>query len=489
MEKATIKKQNCQFLVLSMLGVICMSSKKLVNFAEEGDFFWHVKVGEWMVRNRQIMFDDIYSWVSLDKPLEVFSHSWAGSILVYLFYDPFKNSHYPYLGSLIFQTVFFTLLVFTTMYLNKSDILQITDNTVSSILFALIPFFLITGSSGRPYMIGYLCFTVMLWMFKSNRRNPDSKALYFLPVLSCVWANFHGGMAPLVVLFALTNLILSIVTLEVGMVFQKRLLRRQQLKLIYAAIASFCGTLINPYGCRLYTYMFFDNSAAAKFGVIEFDAASIKNCVGIYMMIVFILILVICNKKVSLSLIMPVCATSLFTLIYIRGIDYLIISFCYFIIEYIRIRSKSTVIAKKILILFCLFGSVYCIFLSIINYKKGVAQYYNKEKNLYISDSMIEAIKSAKFNKMYNTYNDGGELIFNDIPVFIDSRADLYPDELLLDGKYFQFLQQNPEEIVTKYQFDGLLIQKDLPLFFYLANVKQYQIIFEDKDRALFTVN
>lgn len=489
MDKSEIKKQNWQFLIFTVLGVICMFSRKFIDFIEEGDFFWHVKVGEWMVKNKQIMFSDIYSWVSLDKPLEVFSHSWAGSILVYLFYDPFKNCSYPYLGSLIFQAVFFSLLVFATMYLNKKDILQITDNTVSSILFALTPFFLIVGKSGRPYMVGYLCFTVMLWMFKSNRNNPDSKALYFIPVLSCIWANFHGGMAPLVILFALTNLILSFINLEVGMISHKRLLRNQQLKLVYAAIASFCGTLINPYGYRLYAYMFLDNSAAAKFGVIEFDQATIKNCFGIYIMIVFILFLIICNKKVSLHLIMPVCAASLFTLIYIRGVDYLIITFCYFLIEYIRIRSKSTDMAKKILVAFCISGSIYCIFLAVINYRKNVAQYNNEKEHLYISDYMIEAIKKAKLSKMYNTYNDGGELIFNDILVFIDSRADLYPDQLLLDGKYMQFLLQNPEEMINTYNFDGFLIEKDSPLFFYLISGEQYHIIFEDDDRALFNIN
>ena len=58
---------------------------------------------------------------------------------------------------------------------------------------------------------------------------------------------------------------------------------------------------------------------------------------------------------------------------------------------------------------------------SIYNFK-----YVNLTNKLNLNGEVIKIIKKEKPNRLFNMYEYGGELIYNDIPVFIDGRADLY---------------------------------------------------------------
>lgn len=70
------------------------------------------------------------------------------------------------------------------------------------------------------------------------------------------------------------------------------------------------------------------------------------------------------------------------------------------------------------------------------------ANYKNKINQVYVNESSypVEASTWIKENldykniRLYNDYNYGSYLLFEDIPVFIDSRCDLYTPEF--NGKY-----------------------------------------------------
>ena len=107
----------------------------------------------------------------------------------------------------------------------------------------------------------------------------------------------------------------------------------------------------------------------------------------------------------------------------------------------------------------------------------------------YVSDTMANEIKAGHYKRLYNDYNTGGMLIYYSIPVFIDSRADLYPEEVLRDGKELSTLTGDPEEILTRYDFDAILVDISSPLYDYLSINSKYQLEYKETNLALFEPN
>ena len=103
-----------------------------------------------------------------------------------------------------------------------------------------------------------------------------------------------------------------------------------------------------------------------------------------------------------------------------------------------------------------MFANVMFIGFFIININKVY-----KEVNtdyIYTDSTIINKIKEVKPERLYNIYNVGGELIYYDIPVFIDGRADLYSQNdlfeeyLKIDGLDLDFKSQ-----INRFNFDYYL--------------------------------
>ena len=90
--------------------------------------------------------------------------------------------------------------------------------------------------------------------------------------------------------------------------------------------------------------------------------------------------------------------------------------------------------------------------------------------------------------KLYNEYNYGSYLLFRGIPVFIDSRADLYSPEFNENVTVFDdFLSLSGvntdkiEEILDKYQITHLIMYKNSKLrTFIKQDIERYNLLYED---------
>ena len=112
---------------------------------------------------------------------------------------------------------------------------------------------------------------------------------------------------------------------------------------------------------------------------------------------------------------------------------------------------------------------------------------YPYETVQYIKDNKID----LKDKKIHNSFNFGSYLEFNDIPVFIDSRAEVYMKEYnggqdiiseYLKSKKFR----SYKSIFNKYDFDYAIEDKSDDLFKLLSNDEDYELIFQESYYALF---
>lgn len=75
-------------------------------------------------------------------------------------------------------------------------------------------------------------------------------------------------------------------------------------------------------------------------------------------------------------------------------------------------------------------------------------------------------------------YDYGGELIYNDISVFIDGRADLYSKYNYKDYLKISKLEGNFNKMIEKYDFDYFLVDKKYPINNYLKDNLKYVEIY-----------
>ncbi len=98
----------------------------------------------------------------------------------------------------------------------------------------------------RPQLVTFGCFALTLLLLRHYLNHPQSKSIWYLPIVMLFWANSHGG-------FLAGVGIQGIVLLWMGKgVYQSQYHPRDFLRLCVAIGLAWTVTLINPYGIQLH---------------------------------------------------------------------------------------------------------------------------------------------------------------------------------------------------------------------------------------------
>ena len=104
----------------------------------------------------------------------------------------------------------------------------------------------------------------------------------------------------------------------------------------------------------------------------------------------------------------------------------------------------------------------------------------------FLTQEDISMIRSLNSRRLFNMYDYGGELIYYDIPVFIDGRADLYSSYNYLDYLHISMLQGDFVSLLDSYSFDYFLVDKNYPIYTYLRYDNHYELIYSNKNVRIF---
>lgn len=126
----------------------------------------------------------------------------------------------------------------------------------------------------------------------------------------------------------------------------------------------------------------------------------------------------------------------------------------------------------------------------------GLNLYKDKIKSKYVDvrSYPVEAAEYIKQNlnvadiKLYNEYNFGSYLLYQDIPVFIDSRADLYTPQFNGDKEkdiFTDFVNSasvnvHYENVFKKYGITHLLIPNNAKINLFICNDENYKELYKD---------
>src|SRR3989339_638519 len=331
--------------------------------------------------------------------------------------------------------------------------------------------------------------------------NKNYKILLWLIPLFCFWANVHGGFLiglALLGFFAMIKFLENLiekynVISKIKMEFKNKL----DLKSIYIfsffALFSFLATFINPYGWRLYEFLFGYKNSYYLTHIVEwipFYFLPVKYYQLLYSAIVLSLVIVFLylslkkiEKKYFLKLDLWQLALAVlfvflalksrrhFPLLFIASMPFIII----FYIEHIAAHYQNNKKPTQLI----LFSKIFLVLVLVLASFKMVVntQFNNNPFNsaFYCSNSFpCEAVKFIKENpelmqkKLFNEYDWGGFLIWTmpEMKLFIDGRLPQFSfNEHTFLEEYHEFFEEDKTSFkLEQYGIDLALIKERQPI-------------------------
>lgn len=131
---------------------------------------------------------------------------------------------------------------------------------------------------------------------------------------------------------------------------------------------------------------------------------------------------------------------------------------------------------------------------------------YKTQTDSKFIDSKAYPVEAAEYIKenlnleeirLYNEYNYGSYLLYQGIPVFIDSRADLYTPEFNGDKDKDVFtdfirvssLSVHYEDIFNKYNITHLILPKNTKMNLFISKDNNYNELYKDDNFVIYERN
>ena len=234
-----MKKINWVFLLF----IVALSFFFLCFFRIDPDYLWHIKAGEYMFQHG-LLTKDVFSWSVYSEYW--MSHEWLFEILLYGLKHIFGDFH---LFLYCFGFVF--LLLFTIYFANKE---KIQENIIFGIIWFACSFILIFIVQGRPHLISNCLLSCTFYCLYDLYKNKESIKIFFLPLISIVWANVHGGSSNLPYLLCFICMIAGTFQFQFSKVEAKRISKKQYYKYFVVMLLCMASVCINLHGIKMFFY-------------------------------------------------------------------------------------------------------------------------------------------------------------------------------------------------------------------------------------------
>ena len=466
-------KNNFYNNILFIILIFCISLFLLIFMESESDYFWHIKTGEYIFNNG-ILKNDVFSWTAIGKSW--MSHEWLFELFIFLLKMFFSKYHL-----MVYGFIFIFTLHITIYLCNKRDFLKNIPFSLTWLAFSIV---FMSSMQGRPNLISFNFLSITIMLLFDNYKNVNSKKIYLLPFISILWSNIHGGSSNLVYLFCLIFYICSLFNFNFSKIISKKISKTQRFRFIITFFLCILATCINVHGIKMLAYPYQNMLDSTMLNVIHEWHPINLNLLNHYpyiILVAFIFFVLLFSKKKIQFIDLILFLFSVFLgFKSIRFCCYTYIIMSYIVFYYIEPRREDK--GTKLLLILCsiIFFSIF-----IFNFKSIVYNVNNK----FLSNKMINIIKQEKTERLFNEYDLGGELLYNDIYVFIDGRADLYSKINLKDYLIISNTSSGFIELINKYNFDYYLVNKNSNINYYLNNNKSYELIYFENNYLLYKKN
>ncbi len=447
----------------------------------EGDTWWHVSVGEQILRTHTWPTADSYSFTASGEPW--IADEWLGEVA--MAWSDLKGGLAGLTLLLVGFAAAIVLLIYEYAYV-KSRNPKAAFAACAAVLPLLIIFFNL-----RPQLLGYIFLLITLISLESFRQG-RLKKLWFLPVVFLFWVNTHGTFALGFAIMALYGLS-GMVKAEIGGLRPQLWTSGERHHLEIVTLLSVLAAMITPYGTRLLVFplrmALFQPLTMASFQ--EWKPPGFDGSFGKYFLLVllFILVLHLLNRMeyrleeagLLLVAVYGACVhTRLLVFFAMIAAGVLAQVFARYLPRFDPAKDK--VFLNAALISLIAFGCIK-LFPSRAELRQVIAHGFPAGAVAYLREH-------PPAGPMFDKEFWGGYLIRELGPrqkVFIDGRADLYEDAGVL-ADYLNILDLAPKTpfLLRKYHIESCLLEPHTPLAVFLGHSPGWTRVYSDALSVIF---
>lgn len=207
----------------------------------DGDFWWHLKTGEYILQKGAIPRTDFYSFTNYGKAWV--AHEWLSEAIFYAIYSRLG------FNALILVFAILTALAFWIILKRTSAHPFIGGFAVLLGVWSILP-----TIGVRPRVFTLLLASIYLALLSRYARTGTGRAIWWLVPLMAVWVNLHGGFLIGLVLIMVTIAGILLDAWLEGQSLQSLWPRIRVLSLVF--LACFLVAFLNPQGWRIYLFPF-----------------------------------------------------------------------------------------------------------------------------------------------------------------------------------------------------------------------------------------
>ncbi len=534
-------KDKSKFNIIIVVVVVLFTISTVPKTFQE-DTYYMIKVGEYICQNGiQVIYDKIEPFAWIEGITYTYPH-WLIDTIFYQIYNIFD-----FLGIYIF-TVLVAIVIYLLIYYTN---IKVSKNyEISAVITIASIYMLKEYMAARAQIITIMCLVLEILCIEIFLETGKKRYIIELILDSIILANCHAALFPIYLVIYLPYIVEYLITfitkenlcaLKIRKI-EKKILKlkkqeqiikkqtkldmlRDELKLyekkeeqkiiikrnqrskwlLLIFIICICAGLLTPLGDIPYTYTLKSIIGNTMNFIVEHSPVVLINDYNLLFMFAVIIALLFSNKtKVKLADVIMLMGMSLLALIsYKQFAIFFICTMCIInklLFDRMQNDSKNTMkkidnlLSKLLKFKEMTYVILLIVIIAIIGYRSIASQSYVDTK-LYptLASKWLKENVDIDNMRLFNDFNYGSYLLFQDIPVFIDGRADVYDpvfnkkeDDVFLDYMKASSLQVWYEDVLKKYDITHIITNADSNLNIYLGRNSSYRMLYNDGDFTIY---
>jgi len=470
-------------------GVLIVILGLFIGAEQDPDFWWHLRIGRWMVENGRLPSQDIFTFTASSHAWT--DHEYLTEVLMWLTYSAF---------GLTALVVAFGLLTWAGFWLMYQQVRRQP--------FAIVGVGLTIGAiAGAPIwgpraqMITFALSCLELYWLRGYLSG-RSRAINYFPLVMVLWANLHGGW---VIGFAWLGVAVVAELLNWALDQDNPAHWMHVRRLAIVGLLSGLAVAATPHFLSLYPYPFqTQGSEAQQRLIVEWASPNFHNVeLRPFEAMIFLAVVGFALKRPSVYDLLLVLLGTALALQNVRNVALFIAAVTPALIttygewwKELAGRQRWTFIIppRKG------FAVVTALVLVVIALATSVRVYGNVNPAHQASlDAQTYPVEAANWleahpevgTRMFNQYGWGGYLAYRFYPepnrrVFIFGEAALMGDGLLNDYEHIYTLHSDWRTLLDRYRIDYVVENKGDPLPNVLATQPDWTLVYSDSVAVIY---
>ncbi len=542
-------KTKIKFHVLAIFCILIFSFA-LTPVTFQNDTYYSIAIGEHIVQTGTIDMQDPFSWHE-NMPY-TYPH-WGYDVATYLIYNLGQNLGIGGFTSLYIATILLAMLLGIIIYYTANKLSK--NPVISLVVTMAIMYLLADFIAARAQLVTYILFALTILFIESFLKTKKKRYAVYLIIIPMILANFHVAVWPFYFVLYLPYVVeYLLAAINEAQLYHVVKIRKQQAKLkritkkgnveeigkmqeklarlqlekenaknmmdkrraqpykvifekksaakwliVIMILCVFTG-LFTPLGDVPYTYLVKTMQGNTTDNISEHQPLVLINNRGMLIVFtLFMLLLIFTDTKANLSDLFMLAGLLLLSFMSRRQTALFVI-ICGFIFAKL-VASLLQKYDKELTTSIMKFTSLFlgktltiliAILLGVLVYKDKIDDHFVNEAS-YPVDASTFILENLNLDeiKLFNEYNYGSYMLYRGIPVFIDSRADLYAPEfnatdeqegrdIFSDYINVSNIGTYYEDKFEKYGITHLITGKKTKLNMFLCRDGNYQELYSD---------